>query len=111
MGTYIDHSDDDASYATIEFEGRTYMPYGTVKKSVRGSDVDRCIGFFVQDGVDDTDRRVYTLAADPDHNFLMDRYSGKTIMEQPSFWRAVDTRGKDIPVPEYIDSLGYAFWE
>lgn len=33
------------------------------------------------------------------------------IMNQPDFWRAIDTRGMVIDTPDYIDSLGYSYWE
>ena len=32
-------------------------------------------------------------------------------MAQQAFYRAVDTAGRDIPTPDYIEDLGYAFWE
>jgi hypothetical protein len=32
------------------------------------------------------------------------------MMNQPTFLRAVDTQGKDIVIPYYIDPLGYEFW-
>lgn len=110
-GTFIDKSDDEAAYATIEYEGRTYMPYGTIAESVKGRDVERCIGYIVRDGKANTERRIYTLAADSEYNFLMERSSGTAFMDQPLFWRAVDTRGKDISIPIYIFDLGYNYWK
>ena len=109
MGEYIDEADDDAAYGTIEYNGRTYMPYGTIKRSLRTNDIDSCIGYIVQDGEADTDERIYTLTEDSEHNFLM-QYYGKGIMEQPTFWRATDTQGKDISIPDYIESLDYGYW-
>lgn len=52
----------------------------------------------------------YTNEDDTEQNFLMD-YITDGVMEQPSFWRAADTKGKDLFVPAYIDSLGYEYWE
>lgn len=40
----------------------------------------------------------------------MDSYVGG-IMDQPTFFRNVDTVGQNINTPDYIDSLGYDFWE
>jgi hypothetical protein len=31
-------------------------------------------------------------------------------MEQFDFWRSVDTIGKEIDVPDFIDSMGYEIW-
>jgi hypothetical protein len=32
------------------------------------------------------------------------------LMNQPTFYRAIDTEGRIIDTPTYIDSLGYEFW-
>lgn len=111
MGEYIDSGDDDASYATIEYEGRTYMPYGTIRQSIKKGDIEDCVGYLVQNGNADIDERIYTLTADPQHNYLMQNYVGNTMMNQPSFWRAVDTNGQAIDEPDYIESLQYSYWK
>jgi len=110
MGEYIDTSDDDAAYGVIEFEGRQYMPYGTISRSINAKDTEACIGYIVQDGKSDKDERIYTLSADKEHNFLMQYYAGETEMYQPDFWRATDTKEKEISIPDYIESLKYKFW-
>lgn len=110
MGEYIDHEDDDAAYAVIEYRGRRYLPYGTLGKSFHQEDLGECLGYLVQDGEKMTDCRVFTLAADPAHNFLMDYDVADSEMNQPAFWRAIDTQGKDIAVPSCIDSLDYGIW-
>lgn len=60
--------------------------------------------------MDNTDRRIYTLSGDPERNFLLDYDESVKLMNQPTFLRAVDTQGKDIVIPYYIDPLGYEFW-
>lgn len=37
-------------------------------------------------------------------------YTRETLMNQPDFFRAVDTKGKKIDTPNYIDSLNYNYW-
>ena len=32
-------------------------------------------------------------------------------MNQPYFFRAIDTAGKDMEIPAYIETLGYEFWQ
>ena len=110
MGDFIDDTDDDADYGTIEYNGRTYMPYGTLKNKISREDVDRCLGYIVQDGKEKKDERIYTLKDDTENNFLMQKSIGG-IMDQPMFWRATDTREKGIHEPDYIDSLGYSYWD
>ncbi|MCQ2485090.1 MAG: hypothetical protein MJ168_07130 [Clostridia bacterium] len=109
-GEYIDANDDDAGYITITYNGRTYMPYGTLGKTLKQKDIDKCIGYLVQDGVAQKDTRFFTLVGDDEENFLLEHYIVTTLMNQPNFLRAVDTKGKEISVPKYIDSLDYKFW-
>ena len=106
VSEYMDSKDDNALYLTFEYNGRIYMPYGTIKKTIRSSDIDKCIGYIEQD----KDTRIYTLKADENNNFLMEYYIGTTLMNQPVFYRAVDTNGVDIDVPKYILSLDYNYW-
>ena len=116
-GEYIDTNDDEAGYLTIDYQGRTYLPYGTLAGSLQSSDLDRCVGYIIQDehsssNPDPADKtvRIYTLTQDPECDFLMEHYIGTTLMNPPSFFRAIDTRGKNIDTPPYIESLGYSFW-
>ena len=117
MGEYLDES-DEGLYGTIEYNGRTYMPYGTINYHFNDKSVKECIGYIIQDensssivDLDDKDTRIYTLKEDPDENYLMEYYIGTTLMNQPSFWRAIDTKGYEIDTPKYIDSLDYNFWK
>ena len=117
MGEYTDEN-DGGLYGTIEYNGRTYMPYGTIKKSLKSKDINECIGYIIQNensssivDLEDKDTRIYTLVEDPDENYLMEYYIGDTLMNQPSFWRAIDTKGKKIDTPKYIESLDYNYWE
>ena len=110
MGEFTNEDDPEDGYRTIEYNGRTYLPYGTLGKTIRKNDIGTCLGYLVQDGEKLEEVRVYTLTGDTEQNYLMD-YSITGFMEQPSFWRAMDTKGKDVSTPDYIDSLGYEYWE
>ncbi len=117
MGTFIDDAHDYDSFATIEYGGMTYIQYGTTNHKYSQNCVEACIGYIIQDAnsssVTDpgnTNRRIYTLSGDPERNFLLDYDDSVKLMNQPTFLRAVDTQGKDIVIPYYIDSLGYEFW-
>lgn len=118
MFTFTDPEHDDASYGAIEYNGRTYISYGTLNNSFREKNIDRCVGYILQDensssvaDPENTSRRVYTLTDDPEGNFLLDYDSTTTLMNQPAFFRAIDTSGVEIAVPSYIDSLEYDYWE
>ncbi|MBR4344013.1 MAG: hypothetical protein IKP88_15170 [Lachnospiraceae bacterium] len=117
MGTFIDDKHDAASFGTIEYNGRTYIAYGTTNNKYKQSYIESCIGYIIQDehsssatDLNNTDRRIYTLSGDSEHNFLMEYDDTVKLMNQPSFFRAIDTNGKDIDIPDYIDPLRYEFW-
>ena len=118
VSSYVDEEHDNASYLTIEYNGRTYLPYGTQKGILQSKDLDKCIGYIVQDensssivDPDNKDTRIYTLTEDKDNNFLMEYYIGTNEMNDPIFYRAMDTKGKDITIPKIIDGPNDNYWK
>ena len=108
---YCSPDNPDDGYMAVEYRGRLYVPYGTLKGIIKPKDVKDCIGYiFREEYPDDTNAHLHTLADDPEVNFLMDYYVNGE-MEQPDFYRAIDTVGKDIRIPEYIESLEYDIWK
>lgn len=110
--TFINPADQNDTYFSVEYQSRIYIPYGKPRSG--GADADAigsCLGYQVQDGVEDQNMRFFSLAGDEDTDFLMRKYIGG-MMEQPMFFRAVDTKAKDIAVPAYIvpDPDGL-FWQ
>ena len=117
MGTFEDAEHDNALYGTIEYNGRLYVPYGTTGSSYRTQYAEKCIGYIIQDGnsssvVDpgNKDRRIYTVFGDPDNNFLLEYDETIRLMNTPAFYRALDTNGKNIAIPGFIDASGYELW-
>ena len=108
-GTFVNPADPDDTCQSIEYNGRTYIGYGTLKGSI-DDDVGQCLGYIVQDGVPMKDVRVFLLNADIDENYLVQLVSGG-IMDQPVFYRALDSRGKIIFTPKYIKGLDYTYWK
>lgn len=115
--SYIDVNDDAAGYLTFEYDGRIYMPYGTSDGAVSEKNIDKCIGYIIQDensssviDPNNKDERVYTLVDDKEHNFLMVYYTKDFLMNPRIFYRAIDTKGKDIVIPEYIESSNSKYW-
>ncbi len=106
--TFVNPDDAEDTYLSIEYAGRTYIPYGTLKNRITGKDVGPCLGYIVQDGERMEDVRIFPLTADPENDYLLHTTEG--FMDQPLFFRAVDTRGEEIPAPAYIESLSYGFW-
>lgn len=116
MGEY--KSDiDDTLYGSLNYNDRIYIPYGTLKGQIKTKDIKNCIGYIIQDensssttNLNDKDTRVYTLANDKDENFLMVYYIGESLMNQPDFYRAQDTKDKNIEIPNFIDKEDYEYW-
>ena len=109
-GTFVNPSDSDDTYQSIEYNRRTYIGYGTLKNRIHGNEIGKCLGYVIQDGVAMKDVRVFLLNADPDANILVQFITGG-FMDQPLFFRALDTRGKTIDIPPYIESLDYTYWK
>lgn len=103
-GTFTNPDNPEDQYASIEYQGRTYIFYdGGLKGILRGSDVKRCLGYLVrEDHPEDQNDRVYLLTEDPDANYLMTFYVNGE-MENPLFYRATDTVGQNIKTPSCID--------
>lgn len=116
MGEY--KSDiDDTLYGSLNYNDRIYIPYGTLKGQIKTKDIKNCIGYIVQDensssttNLNDKDTRVYTLVNDKEENFLMVYYIGESLMNQPDFYRALDTKDKNIEIPNFIDKEDYEYW-
>lgn len=109
MRTFVNPVDSDDTYLSIEYNGRTYIPFGTLDGIVPESEMGDCLGYVVQDGIKMEDVRIFLLTADPDANYL-GQFETEGVMNQPDFFRAIDTVGKDITTPAYIDDLEYKFW-
>jgi hypothetical protein len=102
--TYINPNDSEDSYSYVEIDGVTYIPYGTQGKTITSEEVGSCIAYNEADSND----RFYKVNGNND--FIANYYVGSE-MEQFGFWRRVDTIGKEIDIPNFIDDLGYEIWK
>lgn len=112
-GTFVNPDDKTDTYLSVEYNGRTYIPYGVLKNSIDGKDVDSCLGYYVQDGEKMEDVRFFLLTNDTDENFLV-RIDTVGFMSQPDFFRVIDSKDKNISIPKFIGvsdvSEGEPFW-
>lgn len=104
------NDNEEATFSSVEYNGRTYILFGTVSGRLKKTDIQSCLGYIVQGGEKMEDIRIYSLSSDPDNNYLMECIV-EGEMEQPCFLRAVDTAGEDIETPAFIDDMGYGFWQ
>ena len=104
QATYVNENDKEDTYNAIIYDGREYVCYGTIGKHFRDKEVEACVGYTGSD----TNERVCTLRATND--YIMQTYING-IMDQPMFYRAADTLGKEIYTPGFIESLDYELWQ
>lgn len=112
-GTFINPDDPEDRYYSIEYNGRTYIAYGTFCRRITGDDVGKCLGYEVRDGAEDKDLLFYALTGDTGCDLLV-RIDAVGFMSQPDFFRAVDTKWKDVftadfLLPENPDCI--TFWD
>ena len=108
--TIVDSEDESVKYPAVEFDGKTYVAYGTLDGDIEKSDVGSRLGYLVQDGQKLEEIGIFTLAADPDQNYLLSM-DEKGIMENKTFFRNSETVGKDITTPSFIKSSDYKYWK
>ncbi len=107
-----DNPDDE--YMAFDYDGRTYILYGTLNGVIHKSALGGCLGYLTMDNgmEDDKGDLVVTLKSVNNYDILMNYYiNDGTGMNDPVFFRAIDTQDKDIEIPNYISPSTYEFWE
>lgn len=97
--------EQDSNAMNIEYNGRVYTHFGTTTTYVPDEHIKECIGYLDNR----EDYRLYTLAEDPECNYLME-VSINSINGSWRYYRADDTMGKDILTPFYVESNGFDCW-
>ncbi|MBP0988707.1 MAG: hypothetical protein J6S92_10545 [Oscillospiraceae bacterium] len=98
------------AYASIEYNGRSYIPFGTLTRKLKGSDVGECLGYITQMDLKDEATRILLLQSDSDSNFLI-AVNTKSESLETTVMRAIDMKKKDIPIPDLIKDEEYEFWK
>ena len=96
---------DSSSLAHIDVNGRTYVPFASVKGNMFNSEFRECLGYLD----DNRSERIYTLCDDPFDNYLV-VMNIDSFMDSPSVWRDFATYNKDILTPDFVDPLGNEEW-
>ena len=107
--TFANPNDPSDTYTRIVYNGKVFIPFGTLGSVVSARDTDGVLGYLVRDEEVPADQsdRVIALKDYPD--FLMIYHVGG-VMDQPEFYRCLDTRGMTTQLPPYVRDLGYAVW-
>ena len=104
--TYVNKNDPEDKYIGLMYGGREYVLYGHLNGKFSDSEVRACVGYADDD--DDRHERVCTIKDTDD--YIMLRYVG-IFKDEPAFYRAEDTLGKDIYTPGYIGCNEPQLWE
>ena len=107
---FVNPNNEDDDYLIIEYNWRTYAPYGTLQWFMKKDDVGDCIWYIVQDWVKIEDTLVCLLVSDIENSYLAE-IDTVGFMSQPIFFRAIDTVWQNIFTPKFIGSLEYELWE
>ncbi len=101
-GTFVNPDDPEDICGTREWDGRTYLMFGTEKGWT--THFGPCLGYVEGD----ENERIFAAEGLPEEEYLIEYYvAGEMI--QAFYLRCIDTRGD--PVPEQLESYGYPFWE
>lgn len=101
---FVDQNVPDSEYALIKHNGREYISYGIQGDTIKESIILECFGY----GATDDNERYYSLVDTDD--YIASYYLNGEMM-QFDFYRAVDTIGKEIYTPNYIENLEYDIWK
>ena len=101
---YLNGKDENDGYASIMYGGREYVCYGTAGDEMHKRDVEACVGYT---GGRKSDV-VCTLKGTGD--YIMRTFL-QGFADEPIFFRAADTLGKEIYTPGYIRGWGYELWK
>lgn len=90
----------------IEYKGRKYLYYKDIGRNLAEDDIRECLGCIVQKGEVLEDDVVLSLSYNDSDDYLLVYSCGPDLMAPPtSVFRAVDTQGKDIDTPGFINLI------
>lgn len=105
---FVNPDDPSDVCRRVSYGGRDYVPYGELCAAVSGKDTAGVIGYFVYD--DEPENNTTRVIALKDTTDYLMIYYDTHNQRQPTFYRAVDTRGMRSEKPVFIRSLHYAYW-
>ena len=97
--------DSDGGYQTINFEGKTFVLYGTL---INNNNIGKCLGY-IDNGVDEYDRIFEINGVNADEYIIRYDCSNGNEMNQPDVYRELSTMG--VEAPSDIESSGYDIWK
>ena len=101
---YVNDRDREDEYASIIYDGREYVCFGTIDESIGERDVEACVGYT------GGSRSNVVCTLKETNDYIMRTFL-QGFMDQPMFFRAADTLGKEIYTPGYIRDWGYGLWD
>ena len=97
--------DEDFGEMSVDLLDKTYTNFGWTNIPVPDKEIEACIGYCDHN----EDMRIYSLANDPSHNYLM-IVNLNSINGDWSFYRAQDTVNQNILTPKLFEPNGFECW-
>ncbi len=97
-------NDIDDTYMKIELNDRVYIPFGTQNKDLTDKEIGKCIAV----NKNNKNQKYYEVKDSED---LIASFYDKGFVSQIDFYRALDSKDKEIFVPEFVRILNFDYWE
>ena len=107
---YDEYTESVATYSTIQWGERLYIPYGYLKDALKEGDLTDCLGYTSYNGEANKDSRVFTINGDKDHNYLI-ICNVENSAYNPVIYRAMDSRHQEVAQPEIVSDPFYSYWK
>lgn len=98
---------DDTSYASITYDGRTYVTYG-IFSDYYADKLVSVIGYINESDKLINCRYICTLTDTQNQDLIASVSVNNST--QANIWRDITTLDKDIDIPDYVRSLDYLYW-
>ena len=105
---FINPDNEDDGYMALQYMNRFYVPYGGVNKILPDSKLKENLGYVFREGYPD-DKSIQVFSLVETNNFIVVKDKIR-FMNEPMFYRSLDSKDEDIVIPEYINSLDYEIW-
>lgn len=107
---FEEYTESVATYSTIKWGERVYIPYGNLEDALKEGDLTDCLGYTSANGEVNKSSRVFTISGDKDHNYLL-ICNVENSAYIPVIYRAMDTRHQEVARPEIVNDPFYSYWK
>ncbi len=110
MGSFVNPDDKEDEYSSVTYLERVYIPFGTLKDKPTNEDIGPCLGYLMLNNTKVEQVLFFPLKEDENNDFLV-CLGPRSSKEEPVIFRAIDTVGRDLRIPEIIRPSSDKFWQ